>query len=114
MGDGRSVFAATLEFWTVLQENGPDFDMSLEFWAVFGMDFGRCPENNPRSAFAENWYRLRNRPDVLLRYELSAHGARRRLSPYPWDVKLGHLIGCPSGLLLRIRRLLFDGSVSLR
>lgn len=29
-------------------------------------------------------------------------------------VKLGHLIGCPSGLLLRIRRLLFDGSVSLR
>ena len=44
LGDGRPVFAATLEFWTVLQENGPDFDMSLEFWAVFGMDFGRCPE----------------------------------------------------------------------
>ena len=44
LGDGRPVFAATLEFWTVLQENGPDFDMSLEFWVVFGADFGRCSE----------------------------------------------------------------------
>lgn len=44
--------AATLEFWAVLQENGPGFDTLLGFWAVFpalrrGPRYQ--PRHNPRS-----------------------------------------------------------------